>query len=106
MDYLKDTLREAAGGIGEKRMQELIKVSPVRNITPTGTAGNLMGAFQGFGPNIEIPFELLPKKTFEEIMEERRNPFSGFDMTEHLFPSRNKRNSLFQQTVGPIGGTL
>ena len=105
MDYLKDTLREAAGGIGEKRMQELIKVSPVRNITPTGTSGNLMGAFQGFGPNIQIPQEMLPQKTFEQIMEEYNDPFSGFDTTINLFPSRNKRNSLFQQSVGPIGGT-
>ena len=85
-------------------MQELIKVSPVRNITPTGTSGNLMGAFQGLAPNIQIPQEMLPQKTFEQIMEERTNPFSGFDMTLDLFPSKNKRNSLFQQSVGPIGG--
>ena len=106
-DYLKDTLREAAGGIGEKRMQELIKVSPVRNITPTGTAGNLMGAYQNLAPilDIQIPQEMLPQKTFEQIMEEYKNPFSGTNTTIDFFPSRNKKNSLFQSSVGPIGGT-
>ena len=63
-----------------------------------------MGAFQGAAPTIEIPFELLPQKTFEQIMEEYNDPFSGFDTTMNLYPSRNKRNSLFQQSVGPIGG--
>ena len=106
MDYLKDTLREAAGGIGEKRMQELIKVSPVRNITPTGTAGNLMGAYGNYGVNFEIPQELLPQKTVEEILKESRNAILNFDTTIDPFRSRNKRNSLFQQTVGPIGGML
>lgn len=103
-DYLKDILKESLGGIGEKRMKELLPMSNVRNVTQTGTSGNLMGAFQGLAPNIQIPQEMLPQKTFEQIMEEYKNPFSGFNTTIDSFPSRNKKNSLFQSSVGPMGG--
>ena len=95
MDYLKDTLREAAGGIGEKRMQELIKVSPVRNITPTGTSGNLMGAFGNTGlANLDIPQELLPQPNFDDILSSLRTP--------QLNTFEQNQNALFNFNTTPM----
>lgn len=99
-DYLKDILRSAAGGIGKDRMAELAKLS---NITPTGTAGNLMGAYSNLGLNA------LPDNLAQPINENLLGnildmDFQGLDELNFLQNNRKKRNSLFQQTVGPMGG--
>ena len=102
VDYLKNVFKSSFGGLRKTEIEKLNLL--YRNVTPTGTSGNLMGAFQGLAPNIQIPQEMLPQKTFEQIMEEYKNPFSGFNTTIDSFPSRNKKNSLFQSSVGPMGG--
>ena len=102
VDYLKNVFKSSFGGLSDTELQKLNVLN--RDVTPLGTSGNLMGAYGNYGVNLEIPQELLPQKTVEEIMKESRDAILNFDTTIDPFRSRNKRNSLFQQTVGPIGG--
>tara|TARA_R100001463_G_scaffold112842_1_gene167948 strand:- start:675 stop:1562 length:888 start_codon:yes stop_codon:yes gene_type:complete len=99
-DYLKDILRSAAGGIGEDRIAELAKLS---NITPTGTAGNLMGAYGNLGLNV-LPDNLAQPLNENLLGNVLDMDFEGLDEFNFLQNNRKKRNSLFQQTVGPMGG--
>tara|TARA_B100000575_G_scaffold270535_1_gene251102 strand:+ start:222 stop:1100 length:879 start_codon:yes stop_codon:yes gene_type:complete len=95
VDYLKNVFKSSFDGLSDRELEKLNVLN--RDVTPLGKAGNLMGAFGNLDLGIEIPQEMLPKKSFEEIMQERRNLSLGFNTT-------NKKNSLFQQSVGPIGG--
>ena len=99
-EYLTDILRSAAGGIGESRIAELSKL----NITPIGTAGNLAGAYKG-----ALGLDILPDNLQQPINENLLGnildaDFQGLDELNFLQNNRRKRNSLFQQTVGPMGG--
>ena len=108
-DYLKDVFRTATGGIGDKRMMELSQLqgSSLENVTPNtnfisslGTDKRLEDIRTAFSDNVDVldlsNVDVL--KQFDDIKMDDLN------YLQLLNPNLKKRNSLFQQTVGPMGG--
>ena len=108
-DYLKDVFRTATGGIGDKRMMELSQLqgSSLQNVTPNtnfisslGTDKRLEDIRTAFSDNVDVldlsNVDVL--KQFDDIK------MDDFNYLQTLNPNFKKRNSLFQQTVGQMGG--
>ena len=68
------------------------------------SAGNLAGAYKG-----ALGLDALPDNLQQPINQNLLGnildvDFQGLDELNFLQNNRRKRNSLFQQTVGPMGG--
>lgn len=103
VDYLKNIFKSSFGGLGDSELEKLNVIN--RNATPDAVFTNAMKLGKGTNLlNLESILENNLSKPFN--IEEFKN-FNELELdTFNLGGLKKKRNSLFQSTVGPMGGLL
>jgi len=105
VDYLKNIFKSGFGGLGDSELEKLNLLN--KNATPDSVFTNAMKLGKGANLlNLESVLENNLSKPFD-IAEFTGQNFNELELDAfNLGGLKKKRNSLFQGTVGPMGGLL
>ena len=105
VDYLKNIFKSGFGGLGDSELEKLNLLN--KNATPDSVFTNAMKLGKGANLlNLESVLENNLSKPFD-IAEFTGQNFNELELDAfNLGGFKKKRNSLFQGTVGPMGGLL
>ncbi len=103
VDYLKNIFKSGFGGLGDSELEKLNVINrpasaALSNAMKLGKGANLLNLESVLENNLSKPFDIA-EFTGQNFNELELDAFN-------LGGLKKKRNSLFQGTVGPMGGLL